>query len=94
VSISDTAKPPDINNYSPAPRLIQNEFDRFHLAQDVVDRLPHLGTKGSYLKQVVQDKLIEHKRYIDQQGRDLPEIQNWKWGDSKTIAKVRTAERI
>jgi xylulose-5-phosphate/fructose-6-phosphate phosphoketolase len=46
----------------------------------VVDRLPHLGSKGAYLKQMMQDKLIEHKQYIDKHGQDLPEIRNWKWG--------------
>lgn len=60
---------------------VQNELDRFHLVQDAVNCLPNLGSKGAYLKQMVQDKLITHKHYIDKHGRDMPEIQNWKWSN-------------
>ena len=58
---------------------VLNELDRFHLAMDAVDRLPQSGERGLSLKRTLQAKLVEHKRYIDTNGQDLPEIRNWHW---------------
>jgi xylulose-5-phosphate/fructose-6-phosphate phosphoketolase len=60
---------------------VLNDLDRFHLVIDAVNRLPGTGSEGVYLKQQLQDKLVEHKQYIDRYGQDMPEIRNWKWGD-------------
>ena len=58
---------------------VLNDMDRFHLAGDVVDRVPRLAQSGAHFKQFVRDKLVEHKDYICEYGDDLPEIRNWKW---------------
>jgi xylulose-5-phosphate/fructose-6-phosphate phosphoketolase len=58
---------------------VLNEMDRFHLVMDVIDRLPQTGSKGVYLKQLMEDKLTAHKYYISAHGKDMPEILDWKW---------------
>jgi len=63
---------------------VLNDLDRFHLVVDTIDRLPHIGDSGNCLKQLMYDKLKEHKRYIETFGEDMPEIRDWTWGASPT----------
>lgn len=60
---------------------VLNDLDRFHLVMDTIDRLPQLKNTADYLKQEMQDKLIEHKNFIRKEGMDMPEIRNWKWSN-------------
>jgi len=64
---------------TPFDMTVLNELDRFHLAGDVVDRVPRLQAVSAHFKQFLRDRLIEHKLYIDEHGDDLPEIRDWKW---------------
>jgi len=64
---------------TPFDMTVLNELDRFHLANDVVDRVPRLQRIGAHFKQSLRDKLIEHKQYICEHGDDMPEIRDWKW---------------
>jgi xylulose-5-phosphate/fructose-6-phosphate phosphoketolase len=64
---------------TPFDMTVLNELDRFHLAMDAVDRLPRTGAAGRLLKRRLEEKLVEHKRYIEEHGEDMPEIRNWKW---------------
>jgi xylulose-5-phosphate/fructose-6-phosphate phosphoketolase len=68
---------------TPFDMAVLNELDRFHLAMDVIDRLPQLGANSAYLKQELRNKLIDHSRYIVANGDDLPEVRDWKWGAGK-----------
>jgi xylulose-5-phosphate/fructose-6-phosphate phosphoketolase len=64
---------------TPFDMTVLNELDRFHLVMDTIDRVPEAGPRGAALKQQLEAKLIEHKRYIEQHGVDLPEIRDWTW---------------
>jgi len=65
---------------TPFDMVVLNELDRFHLVQDVIDRVPALGAQAAYARQFLRDKLLEHKEYIYRYVDDLPEIRNWNWG--------------
>ncbi|PAX51904.1 phosphoketolase family protein [Brunnivagina elsteri] len=64
---------------TPFDMVVLNELDRFHLAQDVIDRVPQLQGIGAHEKQLLKNKLIDHKQYIAEHGEDMPEIRNWQW---------------
>jgi len=58
---------------------VLNDLDRFHLVQDVINRLKQPGANGVDLKKLMEEKLLEHRKYIEKNGVDMPEILNWKW---------------
>ncbi len=64
---------------TPFDMRVQNEIDRFHLVQAVINNLPQLGNKGAHLLQKMRDTLVAHKQHIAEYGLDLPEIRDWKW---------------
>jgi xylulose-5-phosphate/fructose-6-phosphate phosphoketolase len=71
---------------TPFDMTVLNDMDRFHLVMDTIDRLPQTGDAGSRLKQILWDKLVEHRQYIDANGQDMPEIRNWRWTVSPPAA--------
>ena len=64
---------------TPFDMAVLNDLDRFHLAGDVVDRVPRLARVGAHFKQFLRDKLVEHQQYIATHGDDVPEIRDWQW---------------
>jgi xylulose-5-phosphate/fructose-6-phosphate phosphoketolase len=64
---------------TPFDMAVLNDLDRFHLAGDVIDRVPRLQRIGAHFKEFLRGKLIEHKQYIVQHGDDMPAIKDWTW---------------
>lgn len=58
---------------------VQNGIDRYHLVLAALKHLPQLGNRSALLNQLCKDKLVIHKQYIYEHGKDMPEIQDWQW---------------
>jgi xylulose-5-phosphate/fructose-6-phosphate phosphoketolase len=67
------------NINTPLELAIENQVDRFNLAIDVIDRVPHLQTIGSHVKGWLKDQIIDSIAYAHENGIDKPEITNWRW---------------
>ena len=75
---------------TPFDMAVLNDLDRFHLAGDVIDRVPRLQTAAGHVKQYIRDKLVEHRQYIRRHGEDMPDIRNWRWpGSDRSMAADR-----
>jgi xylulose-5-phosphate/fructose-6-phosphate phosphoketolase len=64
---------------TPFDMTVMNDLDRFHLAGDVIARVPGLESKAPHVKHMLRNRLIEHKLYIARHGDDMPEIRDWIW---------------
>ena len=64
---------------TPFDMTVMNSLDRYHLAADVVDRVPKLQRIGAHFQQFVRNKLVEHKEYVQRHGDDMAEVKQWVW---------------
>jgi xylulose-5-phosphate/fructose-6-phosphate phosphoketolase len=77
---------------TPFDMCVLNDLDRYHLAGDVIDRVPKLQVRAAYAKQAMHDKLIDHKQYIRRFGDDMPEITGWRWGQETASSGAVSTE--
>jgi xylulose-5-phosphate/fructose-6-phosphate phosphoketolase len=64
---------------TPFDMTVLNDLDRFHLAGDVIDRVPRLQTIAAHSRQMLRNRLLEHKLYVAEHGDDMPAIRDWEW---------------
>ena len=65
---------------TPFDMTVLNRLDRFHLAADAIDQVPRLRDAAGHVRQILRDRLLMHRAWIEAHGEDMPEILNWRWG--------------
>jgi xylulose-5-phosphate/fructose-6-phosphate phosphoketolase len=64
---------------TPFDMVMRNDLDRYHLAIDVIDRVPGLGSNAAALRQDLVDARLRARAYAREHGEDPPEIREWTW---------------
>ena len=64
---------------TPFDMAVLNELDRFHLALDVIARVPGLAARAGDAAVRLRALLAEHHAYIREHGEDMPAIRDWRW---------------
>ncbi|HWF04798.1 MAG TPA: phosphoketolase family protein [Candidatus Angelobacter sp.] len=65
---------------TPFDMVVRNNMDRFQLAIDTIHRIP--GLKADDAVAIFQGELAKHKEYVAAYGKDMPEVENWRWSHS------------
>ena len=66
---------------TPFDMTVLNNMDRFQLAYDAIRRIPRFESMVEPTSNWLYDNLQRHKEYVMANGKDLPEIENWKWSN-------------
>jgi xylulose-5-phosphate/fructose-6-phosphate phosphoketolase len=64
---------------TPFDMVMLNDLDRFHLAIDVIDRVPGLGDRAAGFRQELVERRLRARAYTRERGEDDPEISGWAW---------------
>ncbi|MBC6463004.1 phosphoketolase [Actinomadura sp. HBU206391] len=64
---------------TPFDMVMLNDLDRYHLVMDVIERLPGLGPRATYVHQQMTDARLQARAHTREHGQDDPEIAEWKW---------------
>ena len=62
---------------TPFDMRVQNKLDRFHLCLLAASHLQNFDTEA--LESYCHNMLIEHQKFIAQNGRDMDVVTNWHW---------------
>ena len=61
---------------TPFDMRVRNKIDRYHLAIDIINKLKINDKK---ITNMLEEKLLNHEKYIKENGIDTEEIRNWRF---------------
>ena len=64
---------------TPFDMLVRNQSSRYHLAIEALRRAAGDSSRAASDIERYEGKLHEHRRFIEQEGVDPPEIRDWSW---------------
>ncbi len=67
------------NINTPLELAIRNQTDRFSLAIDALDRMPHRRNQTASVREHLRNEQIRAQEYAYEHGIDRPEITEWTW---------------
>jgi xylulose-5-phosphate/fructose-6-phosphate phosphoketolase len=75
---------------TPFDMCVLNDIDRFHLVLDVIRRLPQPPEGFAGAQRAMHDALVEHRKYINEHGEDMPSILGWRWAGGASVQRSST----
>jgi xylulose-5-phosphate/fructose-6-phosphate phosphoketolase len=64
---------------TPFDMLVRNQTSRYHIVMEALRRVSGFSSRAAPIIERYERKLREHRRYIEQEGVDPPEIRDWTW---------------
>ncbi len=64
---------------TPFDMLVRNQTSRYHLLIEALRRASGIASRAAPIIERYERKLREHRRFIEQEGVDPPEIRDWTW---------------
>lgn len=64
---------------TPFDMLVRNQTSRYHLVIEALRRASGLSSRAAPIIERYERRLREHRRFIEAEGVDPPEVRNWVW---------------
>lgn len=72
---------------TPLELAIRNMTDRFSLAIEAIDRMPHLHNRGAAARETLKNQQLSAKNQAFESGMDPEFLTAWKWPHKGTLER-------